>query len=104
MWAQRLNVRPWRRCLHDAVAELPPAIRAKGLLLKGQAADELLDETELGVDLLAIGDSRSWPLGPCRARRCFGKGRPKRLCPVIVVPKAPDPSQRTAAGQTADAG
>ena len=25
------------------------------------------------------GDSRSWPLGPCSARGCFGKGRPKRL-------------------------
>ncbi len=90
--------------LHDAVAELPPAIRAKGLLLKGQAADELLDEIELGVDLLAMGTRGRGRLGRAVLGGVSAKVIRSASCPVIVLPKAPDPSQRTAAGTAAGAG
>ena len=82
--------------LDEAVAELPGALRAKGLLLKGQAAEELFAEMELGVDLLVMGSRGRGPLGRVLLGGVSAKSRPQR-----AVPGAGDAERR---GQGAPAG
>jgi nucleotide-binding universal stress UspA family protein len=74
--------------LRDVVAELPEALRAKGLLLRGQAADELLRETELGVDLLVIGSRGRGPLGRVLLGGVSAKIVRSAPCPVLVMPRS----------------
>ena len=89
--------------LHDAVAGLPPAIRAQGLLLKGHAADELLHETELGVDLLTMGTRGRGRLGRAVLGGVSAKVVRSASCPVIVVPTVPDPDPQTPTEMTVEA-
>ncbi len=88
--------------LHDAVAELPAALRAKGLLLKGQAAEELLRETELGVDLLIMGSRGRGPLGRVLLGGVSARVLRSAPCPVLVMPRsaANEPQPATAAAET----
>ncbi len=73
--------------LDEAVAELPGALRAKGLLLKGQAAEELLAETELGVDLLVMGSRGRGPLGRVLLGGVSARVVRSAPCPVLVMPR-----------------
>jgi nucleotide-binding universal stress UspA family protein len=73
--------------LDEAVAELPGALRAKGLLLKGHAAEELLSETELGVDMLVMGSRGRGPLGRVLLGGVSAKVVRSAPCPVLVVPR-----------------
>ncbi len=73
--------------LDEAVAELPGALRAKGLLLKGQAAEELLAEMELGVDLLVMGSRGRGPLGRVLLGGVSAKVVRSAPCPVLVMPR-----------------
>lgn len=88
--------------LREAVADLPTGLRAKGLLLKGQAAEELLKETELGVDLLVMGSRGHGPLGRVLLGGVSAKVVRSASCPVLVMPRsaAPEPRQATAAADT----
>jgi nucleotide-binding universal stress UspA family protein len=79
--------------LHDAVGKLPAALRAKGLLLKGHAAEELLKETELGVDLLVMGSRGHGPLGRVLLGGVSAKVVRSAPCPVLVVPRSAVRSQ-----------
>lgn len=82
--------------LHDALAELPEALRAKGLLLKGQAAEELLRETELGVDLLVMGSRGHGPLGRVLLGGVSAKVVRSAPCPVLVMPRSASSEHRPA--------
>jgi nucleotide-binding universal stress UspA family protein len=73
--------------LDQVVAELPGALRAKGLLLKGQAAEELLRETELGVDLLVMGSRGHGPLGRVLLGGVSAAVMRTAPCPVWVTPR-----------------
>lgn len=88
--------------LDEAVAELPAALRAKGLLLKGQAAEELLMETELGVDLLVMGSRGHGPLGRVLLGGVSAKVVRSATCPVLVMPRsaAHEPRRATATADT----
>ena len=85
--------------LHDAVAETaasdsgqgPPARRAGGR--RAARGDRARHRPARD------GDPRSWPLGRAVLGGVSAKVVRSASCPVIVVPKAPDPSQRTAARQ-----
>jgi nucleotide-binding universal stress UspA family protein len=76
------------RRLHEVVAALPGTLRAKGLLLKGQAAEELLAETELGVDLLVMGSRGHGPLGRVLLGGVSAKVVRSAPCPVLVMPRS----------------
>jgi nucleotide-binding universal stress UspA family protein len=78
--------------LDEVVAELPGALRAKALLLRGQAAEELLREMELGVDLLVMGSRGHGPLGRVLLGGVSARVLRSAPCPVLVMP-------RSAAGQ-----
>lgn len=74
--------------LHDAVSALPASLRAKGLLLKGHAAEELLKETDLGVDLLIMGSRGHGPLGRVLLGGVSAKVVRSAPCPVLVMPRS----------------
>jgi nucleotide-binding universal stress UspA family protein len=88
--------------LREAVAGLPTGLRAKGLLLKGEAAAELLKETELGVDLLVMGSRGHGPLGRVLLGGVSAKVVRSASCPVVLMPRsaAPEPRHATAAADT----
>jgi nucleotide-binding universal stress UspA family protein len=89
--------------LHEVVAELPAELRCRGLLLKGQAAEELLKETELGVDLLVMGSRGHGPLGRVLLGGVSAKVVRSATCPVLVMPRSAAHEARLATA-TADAG
>jgi nucleotide-binding universal stress UspA family protein len=74
--------------LHQVVDGLPAGVRAKGLLLRGHAAEELLKETELGVDLLLMGSRGRGPLGRVLLGGVSAKVVRSARCPVLVLPRA----------------
>jgi nucleotide-binding universal stress UspA family protein len=85
--------------LDEAVAELPTELRPKGLLLQGGAAHELLEDSELGVDLLVMGSRGLGPLGKVLIGGVPGKVVRSAPCPVLVLPKR---GARAAADQQRD--
>jgi nucleotide-binding universal stress UspA family protein len=88
--------------LDEAVAELPAQLRAKGLLLKGRAAEELLRETELGVDLLVMGSRGHGPVGRVLLGGVSAKVVRSAPCPVLVLPRnAAHEPRRAVAGSAA---
>jgi nucleotide-binding universal stress UspA family protein len=73
--------------LHEAVAELPPELRALPVLEKGDPVKRLLDVAEVGIDLLVLGSRGFGPvmrllIGSVSSRVI--RGAP---CPVMVVPR-----------------
>jgi nucleotide-binding universal stress UspA family protein len=73
--------------LHEAVAALPPEVRALPVLERGNPVDKLLELSEVGVDLLVLGSRGFGPvmrllIGSVSSRVI--RGAP---CPVMVVPR-----------------
>jgi nucleotide-binding universal stress UspA family protein len=73
--------------LRDAVASLPPEVRALPVLEKGNPVDKLLEFSEAGIDLLVLGSRGFGPvmrllIGSVSSRVI--RGAP---CPVMVVPR-----------------
>jgi nucleotide-binding universal stress UspA family protein len=91
-----------RERLDDVLDELPSALRAKGLLLTGKAAEELLRETELGVDLLVMGSRGHGPLGRVLLGGVSARVIRSAPCPVLVMPRSAADERRpvTAAAGT----
>jgi nucleotide-binding universal stress UspA family protein len=89
--------------LHEAVASLPSPLRVKGLLLKGPAAEELLKEMELGVDLLVMGSRGRGGLARVLLGAVSAKVVRSAPCPVVVVPEAARPRGRASARALAEA-
>ena len=73
--------------LYDAVAELPPELRALPVIEKGDPVQKLLEVAEVGVDLLVLGSRGFGPvmrllIGSVSSRVIRGAA-----CPVMVVPR-----------------
>ena len=73
--------------LHDAVAALPPELRALPILERGNPVDKLIEQAEVGIDLLVLGSRGFGPvmrllIGSVSSRVI--RGAP---CPVMVVPR-----------------
>lgn len=72
--------------LHDAVADLPPEVRALPVFLRGLPALELTRSLDGGVDLMVLGRRRG---GPLRAALQGSVSRQLMLeaaCPVLISP------------------
>jgi nucleotide-binding universal stress UspA family protein len=75
--------------LHEAVAALPPEVRALPVLERGNPVDKLLELSDVGIDLLVLGSRGFGPvmrllIGSVSSRVI--RGAP---CPVMVVPRPP---------------
>ena len=77
--------------LREAVAELPADLRAMGTLLKGNAAEALVAETEAGLDLLVMGSRSHGPLGRVLLGSVSSAVMQAAACPVLVLPKSSIP-------------
>lgn len=75
-----------RGMLHEAVAQLPAAARALPVFLRGFAADELLEATESGVDLLVLGSRGGGPLRRKLHHSVTSTVTQRARCPVLITP------------------
>ncbi len=89
--------------LHQALTGLPSAVRAKGLVLKGPAAEQLLKETELGIDLLVMGSRGRGRLGRVLLGGVSAKVVRSAPCPVLVLPRGAADEHPSSVNATAEA-
>jgi nucleotide-binding universal stress UspA family protein len=73
--------------LHDAVAQLPPELRALPVFARGEAAAQLLDRADEGVDLVVIGSRTYGPLRSVLLGSVSTMVIERAPCPVIVTPR-----------------
>lgn len=75
-----------RAALHDAVASLPPEVRALPVFRRGFPADELIAETMIGVDLLVLGARRGGPIRRLLHQSVTSIVMQRGRCPVLILP------------------
>ena len=73
--------------LRDAVAELPPELRALAVFERGDPAEKLLDAAEMGVDLLVLGSRGFGPVMRLLLGSVSARVIREAPCPVLVVPR-----------------
>ncbi len=78
--------RGYRDALENAVAALPARLRPLAQLLDGDPARVLVDQVELGVDLLVMGSRGRGPLGRAVLGSVASKVLDSAACPVLLVP------------------
>jgi nucleotide-binding universal stress UspA family protein len=72
--------------LHDAVAALPPEVRAQPVLLRGFTVPELVKAAGLGVDLLVLGTHVRGHVGNLLHKNVAGEVALEAACPVLICP------------------
>jgi nucleotide-binding universal stress UspA family protein len=81
-----------RGMLHEAVADLPSEARALPVFMRGFAAQELVEASEAGVDLLVLGSRGGGPLRRRLHHSVTSTVMQDAKCPVLISPagvKAP---------------
>lgn len=81
-----------RGMLHEAVADLPSAVRALPVFMRGFAAEELVEAATTGVDLLVLGSRAGGPLRRRLRHSVTSTVMQGAKCPVLISPtgvKAP---------------
>jgi nucleotide-binding universal stress UspA family protein len=73
--------------LKDAVAELPPELRALPVIEKGDPVEKLLSAAEMGVDLLVLGSRGFGPVMRLLIGSVSSRVIRRAPCPVLVVPR-----------------
>jgi nucleotide-binding universal stress UspA family protein len=73
--------------LNDAVAELPEELRALPVLDRGDPVRKLLEEAELGVDLMVLGSRGFGPVMRLLIGSVSSRVIRECPCPVMVVPR-----------------
>jgi nucleotide-binding universal stress UspA family protein len=73
--------------LYDAVAELSPELRALPVFERGDPAQKLLEDAEVGVDLLVLGSRGFGPVMRLLIGSVSSRVIREAPCPVLVVPR-----------------
>lgn len=73
--------------LNEAVAELPPELRAQPVFERGDPVDKLLEAAEMGVDLLVLGSRGFGPVMRLLVGSVSSRVIRDASCPVLVVPR-----------------
>ena len=73
--------------LNNAVAELPPELRALPVLQRGDPVEKLLEAADMGVDLLVLGSRGFGPVMRLLIGSVSSRVIRKASCPVLVVPR-----------------
>jgi nucleotide-binding universal stress UspA family protein len=73
--------------LYDAVAELPPELRALPVIDRGDPVQKLLEEAAVGVDLLVLGSRGFGPVMRLLIGSVSSRVIRAAPCPVLVVPR-----------------
>jgi nucleotide-binding universal stress UspA family protein len=75
-----------RGALHEAVAALPDETRALPVLLRGYAAEKLVEAAKAGVDLLVIGSRGGGPVWRAFHGSVSSAVIDSSPCPVLIAP------------------
>jgi nucleotide-binding universal stress UspA family protein len=73
--------------LNDAVAALPPELRALPVYERGDPVEKLLEAAEMGVDLLVLGSRGFGPVMRLLIGSVSSRVIREAPCPVLVVPR-----------------
>src|SRR5262245_45289954 len=73
--------------LNQAVAELPPELRALPVFERGDPVAKLLEAAEMGVDLLVLGSRGFGPVMRLLIGSVSSRVIREAPCPVLVVPR-----------------
>jgi nucleotide-binding universal stress UspA family protein len=73
--------------LNNAVAELPPELRALPVFERGDPVRKLLEDAEMGVDLLVLGSRGFGPVMRLLIGSVSSRVIREAPCPVLVVPR-----------------
>jgi nucleotide-binding universal stress UspA family protein len=73
--------------LNNAVAELPPELRALPVFERGDPVEKLLETAEMGVDLLVLGSRGFGPVMRLLIGSVSSRVIREASCPVLVVPR-----------------
>jgi nucleotide-binding universal stress UspA family protein len=73
--------------VYDAVAELPSELRALPVIDRGDPVQKLLEEAEVGVDLLVLGSRGFGPVMRLLIGSVSSRVIRAAPCPVMVVPR-----------------
>jgi nucleotide-binding universal stress UspA family protein len=73
--------------LNDAVAELPSELRALPVFERGDPVQKLLEDAEVGVDLLVLGSRGFGPVMRLLLGSVSSRVIRQASCPVLVVPR-----------------
>jgi nucleotide-binding universal stress UspA family protein len=73
--------------LNDAVAGLPPELRALAVFERGDPVQKLLEAAEMGVDLLLLGSRGFGPVMRLLIGSVSSRVIREAPCPVLVVPR-----------------
>jgi nucleotide-binding universal stress UspA family protein len=73
--------------LHQAVAELPPELRALPVYERGDPVQKLLEAADMGVDLLVLGSRGFGPVMRLLIGSVSSRVIREAPCPVLVVPR-----------------
>jgi nucleotide-binding universal stress UspA family protein len=73
--------------VYDAVAELPSELRALPVIDRGDPVQKLLEEAEVGVDLLVLGSRGFGPVMRLLIGSVSSRVIRAAPCPVLVVPR-----------------
>ena len=73
--------------LSNAVAELPPELRALPVFERGDPVKKLLEAAEMGVDLLVLGSRGFGPVMRLLIGSVSSRVIREAPCPVLVVPR-----------------
>jgi nucleotide-binding universal stress UspA family protein len=73
--------------LNNAVAELPPELRALPVFERGNPVAKLLEAAEMGVDLLVLGSRGFGPVMRLLIGSVSSRVIREASCPVLVVPR-----------------
>jgi nucleotide-binding universal stress UspA family protein len=73
--------------IHQAVAALEPELRALPVIEKGDPVEKLLEDAELGVDLLVLGSRGFGPVMRLLIGSVSSRVIRRAPCPVLVVPR-----------------
>jgi nucleotide-binding universal stress UspA family protein len=73
--------------LNNAVAELPPELRALPVFERGDPVEKLLQAADMGVDLLVLGSRGFGPVMRLLIGSVSSRVIREAPCPVLVVPR-----------------
>jgi nucleotide-binding universal stress UspA family protein len=73
--------------LNEAVAQLPPELRALPVYERGDPVQKLLEAAEMGVDLLVLGSRGFGPVMRLLIGSVSSRVIREAPCPVLVVPR-----------------
>jgi nucleotide-binding universal stress UspA family protein len=73
--------------VHEAAAALPPELRALPVREKGDPIEKLLEQAELGVDLLVLGSRGFGPVMRLLIGSVSSRVIRAAPCPVLIVPR-----------------